>query len=899
MKYVYYFGAGKAEGNGEMKEILGGKGAGLAEMTRIGLPVPAGFTISAECCDYYLKHKHKHPPQLRSQVDKYLARLERSVGKKLGDGVDPLLVSVRSGSARSMPGMMETILNLGLNDRTVAGLARRTNNARFAWDAYRRFVQMYATVVSGLPKEELEGRLRAMKERLKIEDDTQVPAEDWQSLVAGYKDFFKEKSGRPFPEDPVEQLWGAIGAVFESWMAEKAVTYRRVEHITGLLGTAVNVVQMVFGNTGENSGTGVCFTRDPSTGEKTFYGDFLSNAQGEDVVAGIRTPVHLSELERRMPKIYKQLERVRQVLEKHYRDMQDMEFTVEDGKLYMLQTRTGKRAPGAAFRIAVDMVQEGLIKREEAIQRIQAQDIERLFYPVIASSVSRQELLQQKICTGINAVPGAAVGRAVFLAHEAEEWAKKGERVVLVRRETSPEDVGGMAVAQGVLTATGGKTSHAAVVARGWGKCCIVGAEKLFIDYASKQMSSNGRVVRQGDWITLDGNDGTVYAGQVQLATPEMPKHYYTILKWADETRGMGVRANADTAQDARKAREMGAEGIGLCRTEHMFFKDFEHPERSADRQLAIQEMIIADSHEARQRALDRLRPFQRGDFIGIFKAMDGHPVTIRLIDPPLHEFVPHDEDKQKELAQKIGLSPQVVARRVEQLSESNPMLGHRGCRLLITYPEILDMQVGAIIEAALECKKEGFKVFPEIMHALTLDRKELKILVDETRRIADNLIKKAGIKLNYLVGTMIELPRAALLADQLAEEAEFFSFGTNDLTQTVMGLSRDDAGRFLPEYMDEEKAAIFSSDPFQTLDVAGVGMLVDWAIKRGRATRPKLKVGICGEHGGDTESVKFCYRVGMNYVSASPFRVPIARLASAQATIEEKHKKSGKRTTR
>ena len=678
MKYVYFFGAGKAEGNGEMKEILGGKGAGLAEMTRIGLPVPAGFTISAECCDYYLKHKHKHPPQLRSEVDKNLARLERLVGKKLGDGVDPLLVSVRSGSARSMPGMMETILNLGLNDRTVDGLARRTNNARFAWDAYRRFVQMYATVVSGLPKEELEGRLRAMKERLKIKDDTQVPAEDWRSLVASYKDFFKQKSGRPFPEDPVEQLWGAIGAVFESWMAEKAVIYRRVEHITGLLGTAVNVVQMVFGNTGENSGTGVCFTRDPSTGEKTFYGDFLSNAQGEDVVAGIRTPVHLSELDRRMPKIYKQLEHVRQVLEKHYRDMQDMEFTVEDGKLYMLQTRTGKRAPAAAFRIAADMVQEGLIKREQAIERIQAQDIERLFYPVIASSVPRQELLQQKICTGINAVPGAAVGRAVFLAQEAEEWAKKGERVVLVRRETSPEDVGGMAVAQGVLTATGGKTSHAAVVARGWGKCCIVGCEKLFIDSVSKQMSSNGRVIRQGDWITLDGNDGTVYAGQVQLATPEMPKHYYTILKWADEMRGMGVRANADTAQDARKAREMGAEGIGLCRTEHMFFKDFEHPERSADRQLAIQEMIIADSHEARQRALDRLRPFQRGDFMGIFRAMDGHPVTIRLIDPPLHEFVPHDAGKaegvgaEDRLVASGGGSPRGTAQRIEPHARSS-----------------------------------------------------------------------------------------------------------------------------------------------------------------------------------------------------------------------------------
>jgi pyruvate,orthophosphate dikinase len=896
VKYVYFFGARKAEGTGDMKEILGGKGAGLAEMTRIGLPVPAGFTISTECCDYYLKHNHKHPAGLRSEVEKNLSRLERVAGKKLGDAKDPLLVSVRSGSARSMPGMMETILNLGLNGHTVEALARRTNNARFAWDAYRRFVQMYATVVTGLPKDELEGRLRALKERIKAKDDTHVAAENWQKLVAEYKDHFKEKTGKAFPEDPIEQLWGAIGAVFESWMAEKAVTYRRVEHITGLLGTAVNVVQMVFGNTGDNSGTGVCFTRDPSTGEKSFYGDFLPNAQGEDVVAGIRTPVPLRELDRRMPKVYKQLERARRLLEKHYRDMQDMEFTVEDGKLYMLQTRTGKRAPAAVFRIAADMVQEGLIKREEALERVQAQDIDRLFYPVIASSVPRQELATRKICTGINAVPGAAVGRAVFLAHEAEEWAKKGERVVLVRRETSPEDVGGMAVAQGVLTATGGKTSHAAVVARGWGKCCIVGCDTLFIDYAAKQMSSDGRVVHQGDWITLDGNDGTVYAGQVQLATPEMPKDYHTILKWADEVRKMGVRANADTAQDARKAREMGAAGIGLCRTEHMFFKDFEHPERSADRQLAIQEMIIADSREARQKALDRLRPYQRGDFIGIFRAMDGYPVTIRLIDPPLHEFVPHDAEKQKELAHKIGLTPEVVARRVEQLSESNPMLGHRGCRLLITYPEILDMQVGAMIEAALECRKEGIKVIPEIMHALTLDKKELKILVDETRRIADQLIRKAGVKLDYLVGTMIELPRAALLADQLAEEAEFFSFGTNDLTQTVMGLSRDDAGRFLPEYLDETKAAIFSTDPFQTLDLAGVGMMVEWAIQRGRATRPKLKVGICGEHGGDTESVKFCYRVGMDYVSASPFRVPIARLAAAQAIIEEKRKKHARR---
>jgi pyruvate, orthophosphate dikinase len=896
VKYVYFFGAGKAEGTGELKSVLGGKGAGLAEMTRIGLPVPAGFTISTECCNYYLKHSHKYPSQLRSEVDKNLARLERAVGKKLGDARDPLLVSVRSGAVRSMPGMMETILNLGLNERTVEGLARRTNNPRFAWDAYRRFVQMYSTVVAGLPKDELESKLRGLKARLKVKDDTQVSAENWQKLVGEYKEFFKEKSGRAFPEDPNEQLWGAVGAVFQSWMAEKAVTYRRVERISGLLGTAVNIVQMVFGNTGENSGTGVCFTRDPSTGEKSFYGDFLINAQGEDVVAGIRTPMHLQELERRMPAVYQQLERVRRMLEKHYREMQDLEFTVEEGKLYMLQTRNGKRAPAAAFRIAVDMVHEGLIKREDAIQRIQSEDIERLFYPVIASSVSPQELAERKLCMGINAVPGAAVGRAVFLAHDAEEWAQRGEKVVLVRRETSPEDVGGMAVAQGVLTATGGKTSHAAVVARGWGKCCIVGCEDLFIDYASKQMSSNGRVIRQGEWITLDGNQGAVYTGQVQLETPEMPEHYHTVLKWADQIRRLGVRANADTARDARKAREMGAEGIGLCRTEHMFFKDFEEPERSADRQLAIQEMIIADSRESRQKALNRLRPFQRRDFIGIFRAMNGFPVTIRLIDPPLHEFVPHEPDKQRELALKIGLAPEVVARRVEQLSESNPMLGHRGCRLLITYPEILDMQVGAIIEAAIECRKEGIKVIPEIMHALTLDRKELKILVDETRRIADELIRKAGIKLEYHVGTMIELPRAALLADQLAEEAEFFSFGTNDLTQTVMGLSRDDAGRFLPEYMDETKAAIFSTDPFQTLDLAGVGLLVDWAIKRGRSTRPKLKVGICGEHGGDSASVKFCYRVGMNYVSASPFRVPIARLAAAQAILEEKRQKQTKK---
>ncbi len=892
MKYVYFFGAGKAEGTGDMRDLLGGKGAGLAEMTRIGLPVPAGFTITTEACDSYLKHDHKYPKELRGEVVKNVARLEKLTKKKLGDAKDPLLVSVRSGSARSMPGMMETILNLGLNDKSVEGLAKATKNDRFAWDAYRRFVQMYSSVVIGLPKDDLEARLRKMKESQGVKDDTQVTAEGWRQLVGDYKSYFKEKTGKDFPQDPIEQLWGAIGAVFESWMGEKAVTYRRVEKITGLLGTAVNVVQMVFGNTGEDSGTGVCFTRDPSTGEKTFFGDFLLNAQGEDVVAGIRTPLHLSELKKLMPKVYQQLEKVRAKLEKHYRDMQDMEFTVERGKLYMLQTRTGKRSPAATFRIAVDMANEKLIKVEEALERVKSEDIERLFYPVLDVKIQRSELASRKLVEGINAVPGAAVGKAVFTAHEAEEWAARGEKVILIRRETSPEDVGGMYVAQGILTATGGKTSHAAVVARGWGKCCIVGAEKLDIDAATKKMSVNGRVVSEGEWITLDGGDGSVYTGEIALVRPEPPKAYETLMKWADKVRKLGVRTNADTPHDARAAREMGAEGIGLCRTEHMFFKDFEHPEKSIERQQAIQEMILADDPEARRKALAKLLPFQRRDFIGIFEAMDGFPVTIRLIDPPLHEFVPHDADKQAELAKRIGISPETVARRVEQLHEANPMLGHRGCRLSITFPEILEMQVRAIIEAAIDCKKRGIKVLPEIMHPLVLDKKELKILEVATRRVAEEIISQSKVKLEYLVGTMIELPRAALLADQIAEVAEFFSFGTNDLTQTTMGLSRDDAGRFLPEYVDQSKAAIFKDDPFQSLDTEGVGLLIKWAITKGRETRPKLKIGICGEHGGDGESVKFCHQVGMNYVSASPFRVPISRLAAAQAVIEEKKRK-------
>ena len=896
-KWVYFFGAGKAEGDGTWRDLLGGKGAGLAEMTRIGLPVPAGFTISTEACDYFYKHGKKYPSELRKQVVDNVAKLERVTKKKLGDPRNPLLVSVRSGSARSMPGMMETILNLGLNDRSVAGLAAVTKNERFAYDAYRRFVQMYSTVVMGMSKEDLEHRLRAMKDRLGVKEDTAVPASGWKELVAEYKSLFQEKTGTNFPDDPMDQLWGAIGAVFGSWMAEKAVTYRRVEKITGLLGTAVNVVQMVFGNTGDNSGTGVCFTRDPSTGEKVFYGDYLVNAQGEDVVAGIRTPMPLREMAKTMPKVYAQLEKVRVKLEKHYRDMQDMEFTVENGTLYMLQTRTGKRTPAAAFRIAVDMANEELITKEEALLRVKPEDIERLFYPVIDPKVDKKSLTSKILATGINAVPGAAVGKVVFSAQKAEEWAARGEKVILVRRETSPEDVGGMAVAQGILTATGGKTSHAAVVARGWGKCCVVGAEKLDIDYKSQTMSAAGKVAKEGDWITLDGSEGVVYIEAMPLVTPEFPKSYETLMKWADKTRRLRVRTNVDTPQDARKAIEFGAEGIGLCRTEHMFFTDFEQPERSHERQRAIQEMILADEKVARVKALDKLLPFQRRDFVGIFKAMDGYPVTIRLIDPPLHEFVPHDRAKQEELARELKIDVEKVARRVEQLHEANPMLGHRGCRLCITYPEILEMQVRAIIEAASECQKAGVKVLPEIMHPLVLDRKEFSILEQATRRVADELIKKSGVKLTYIVGTMIELPRAALLAGEIAEVAEFFSFGTNDLTQTTMGLSRDDAGRFLPDYVDEKKAGVFSADPFQTLDTKGVGMLMRWGIEQGRKTRHKLKIGICGEHGGDADSVKFCHALGMDYVSASPFRVPIARLAAAQVVVEEREakKKRGK----
>ena len=907
-KYVYSFGAGAAEGNGTDRELLGGKGAGLAEMTNIGLPVPAGFTIAVEASAYFHSHDEKWPAGLKEEVRRHLARLEKTCGKKLGDAHDPLLVSVRSGAARSMPGMMETVLNLGLSDASVVGLAEATGNPRFAWDAYRRFLQMYATVVVGLSKEILEDKLYHLKQRMGIQYDHQIPAEGLQDLCREFKEFFREQSGRDFPQDPWEQLVGAINAVFHSWNAEKAVTYRRVEKITDLTGTAVNVQQMVFGNMGDDSGTGVCFTRDPSIGSNEYYGDMLINAQGEDVVAGIRTPIKLTDLQDTMPEIYDQLCAMRALLEIHYGDMQDLEFTFERGKLYMLQCRTGKRTPTAAFRISVEqatlplmskaearrLASKGylpkkyeaaaakpVITKDQAVARMTSEDIERLFYPVISQRIARSHLLSHKLTQGINAVPGAACGKVVFTASEAEELAAKGEAVILVRKETSPEDVGGMQAAVGILTQTGGKTSHAAVVARGWGKCCIVGCEALRIDYGTKSMTIEGTPIRQGEILTLDGSTGEVYTGKLDLERPEPPPEYFTLMGWADDRRRLKVRTNADTPEDARKAVEMGAQGIGLCRTEHMFF-------RTRERQLAFQEMIVAETLEQRRAALNKLLPFQREDFIGIFEAMEGRSVTIRLLDPPLHEFTPKTPEQVEALAAATGYSVDHIQKRAEFLHESNPMLGHRGCRLCITYPEILEMQVRAIMEAAVDLRKRDLPVKPEIMIPLTIDAKELWILSEQTRDVADAVLAESGVTIHYLVGTMIETPRAAITADEIAEVAEFFSFGTNDLTQMTMGLSRDDSGRFLPDYCSRAKAGVFPVDPFQSLDQAGVGLLVGYGIEAGRETRPKLKVGVCGEHGGDAESVKFFHRAGADYVSCSPYRVPISRLAAAQAVIEE-----------
>jgi len=918
-KFVYFFGNGKAEGKGHQKELLGGKGAGLAEMTNIGLPVPAGFTITTRACKAFYDRKKRWPVGLEKQVKQNLSRLEKVCKKRLGDSQDPLLISVRSGSAVSMPGMMDTVLNLGLNDQSVEGLARCTGNPRFAWDSYRRFIQMYSTVVVGLSKDILEDNLGAMKARLGVINDTDLSEDNLRELCGEFKDFFHEETGHDFPQDPWDQLEGAIGAVFGSWMSEKAVKYRQVEHIYGLPGTAVNICQMVYGNMGEDCGTGVCFTRDPSSGENIFYGDLLMNAQGEDVVAGIRTPIPLSELGDKNREVYDQLCGVRVMLETHYKDMQDLEFTVERGKLYMLQCRTGKRTPAATFKIAVDqatkplltkaeanrLVKKGylpkryaaaatkpVISRDAAIQRISGDDIERIFYPIIDPSFDSKSLSLRQLGVGINAVPGAACGQIVFSAPAAEDWAMAGKNVILVRRETSPEDVGGMHAAQGILTSTGGKTSHAAVVARGWGKCCVVGCTALQVDEPGETLTIGGKTLRQGDYITLDGSAGAIYEGEVRLVSPTLPDEYDILMKWCDARRRLRVRTNADTPYDAENAVKMGAEGIGLCRTEHMFFD-------TEERRLAIQRMIVAESEHERRTALDTLLPFQRQDFIGILEAMSGRPVTIRLLDPPLHEFVPHAEDAQRELAESLDVDYEKIRRRVEQLSETNPMLGHRGCRLAITYPEILDMQVRAIIEAAIECRRRGIKVAPEIMIPLCVDSKELKILADRTRVVADGILKEAGIKLSYLVGTMIETPRAALTAGRIAEVADFFSFGTNDLTQTVMALSRDDAGRFLPVYIDRQRADIFAADPFQTIDREGVGVLIEQAVNAGRKTKTKLKIGICGEHGGDSPSVHLCHGIGMDYVSCSPYRVPIARLAAAQATIADSSRKPKKKAAK
>ncbi|HBD95411.1 MAG: pyruvate, phosphate dikinase [Spirochaetes bacterium GWF1_31_7] len=890
-KYVYFFGNKIAEGNGSMKQILGGKGAGLAEMTRIGLPVPGGFTLTTEVCDIYYKNNKKYPEEVGEQVDRNLKNLEKIVGKTLGDPNDPLLVSVRSGASISMPGMMETILNLGLNDKSVHGLANKTGNRRFAYDAYRRFIMMYGSTAKDIEREkfdEIFDEIKNTKTRKRLGiakdikiNDTDTDTDELVETVEEFKKLYKKELGTDFPQDPIVQLWGAIDAVFGSWMGDKAVKFREVEKITGILGTAVSVVQMVFGNMGDTSGTGVCFTRDPSTGENIFYGDYLVNAQGEDVVAGIRTPMKLEELDKKNHEVYQQLIEVRKKLEYHYRDMQDLEFTVEEGKLYMLQCRSGKRSPKAAFDIAIDFVNEGLISKEEAVSRIKPKDIEGVFYPVIDSS-QKEQLKSSYIASGIDAVPGAAVGKVVFNAKDAEEWTERGEKVILVRKETSPEDVGGMHAAQGILTATGGKTSHAAVVARGWGKCCIVGCGVLEVDYEKKEMRVKKTVVKEGELITLDGSHGFIYKGALKLSMPELPQSYFTLMKWVDEIRKLGVRTNADTPYDAEIAKKHGAEGIGLCRTEHMFFD-------TEPRRLAIQEMIIADTLEDRKKALDKLLPFQITDFKGIFTCMNNLPVTIRLIDPPLHEFAPHTEEQQKKVAIQLGVTLDVVKSRVDQLAETNPMLGHRGCRLAVTYPEILEMQVTAIITAACQCVKEGVIVHPEIMIPLIIDKKEFELLEKQVRKVAESIISTMGVTVPYKVGTMIEIPRAALLADEIAEHAEFFSCGTNDLTQMTLGMSRDDSGRFLPDYVDEKKAAIFHDDPFQSVDQKGVGALVKMAVDKGRSVRKDLKVGVCGEHGGEAVSVKFFAGIGLDYVSCSPLRVPIARLAAAQYELEKK----------
>lgn len=880
-KQVYFFGGGKAEGSAKMKELLGGKGANLAEMTSLGIPVPPGFTITTKMCDEYYKNGKKNSSELIKEVEAQLKKLEQTVGKKLGDKNSPLLVSVRSGAAVSMPGMMDTILNLGLNDESVIGLHKSTGNERLAWDSYRRFVNMYGNVVKNIAHEDFEHEMDKVKAARKVENDVDLDAGDLKEVVKLYKDLYKKHTKEDFPQEPGDQLWMAIDAVFGSWNSPKAIKYRQISDIKDLLGTAVNVVAMVFGNFGDDSGTGVCFSRDPSTGEKVFYGEFLMNAQGEDVVAGIRTPDEISILEKKDPKIYQELVSVKNRLEKHYRDMQDMEFTIQEGKLYLLQTRNGKRTGAAAIKVAVDMVGEGLISKKEALGRVEPAQLEQVFHPAINPAEKKKK---KAVAKGLNASPGAATGQIVFSADEAEEWHARGKQVLLVRPETSPEDIGGMNVAEGILTSTGGMTSHAAVVARGMGTPCIAGCKDAQI--RGKKMTIAGREYNEGDWITLDGSSGEVFVGKLALQEPELSAELNTFLAWSDEVRiasqrpglkGFGIRTNADTPQDSKRAREFGAEGIGLCRTEHMFFEE--------DKIRIFREMIVAADETAREKALKKLLPLQQKDFVGIFEAMDGFPVTIRLLDPPLHEFVPSENAQIEELAKIGGISSEALRNKIQSLHEANPMLGHRGVRLGITYPEVYRMQAEAIMRAACDVSKKGIKVYPEIMIPLVGHLKELKVMREHVEEVAQSVLRETGSRVEYLIGTMIEIPRATLIADKLAEYADFFSFGTNDLTQMTYGFSRDDVGSFLPQYIED---GILEDDPFARLDQEGIGQLVSMGIRKGRSVRDKLKIGICGEHGGEPSSVEFCYREGMNYVSCSPFRVPVARLAAAQAALRK-----------
>jgi pyruvate,orthophosphate dikinase len=899
-RFVYYFGDGKADGGGNMKPLLGGKGANLAEMTRIGLPVPPGFTITTEVCTYFYDHKRTYPLELDAQVETALARIEKSVARKLGDRERPLLVSVRSGARDSMPGMMDTILNLGMNDEVVEIVAEKSNNARFAWDSYRRFLQMYGDVVMGVQKRAGEDHepFESVIEHLKDERygnhqfaDTKLSVDDLKTLVRRFKELIQERTGKQFPQDPRKQLWGAIGAVFGSWNNDRANVYRRKYGIPYEWGTAVNVQTMVFGNMGETSATGVAFTRDPASGEKVFYGEYLINAQGEDVVAGVRTPHPIAQLAREMPAAHKDLMKVRALLERHFKDMQDLEFTVQDNRLYILQTRNGKRTGLAAVRIAVEMVEEKLISKEDAVKRIPADSLAHLLAPIFDRKSIRAA---KRIASGLAAGPGAASGHVVFSAEEAVRRADKGQKVVLARIETSPEDLRGMIAAEGILTSRGGVSSHAALVARQMGKVCVCGASGVEIDYSKRTLKADGTTLNEGDYISIDGTSGEVFAGEVTTAPSEIVqvlvdrslksnqsatyRQYEKLMSWVDRLRQLDVRTNADTPEQVENAVAFGAQGIGLCRTEHMFFE--------GNRIDAMREMILAESKEDRAKALSKLLPYQRGDFAGIFKALKGLPATIRFLDPPLHEFLPHDHAQQVELAEKLGVKAETIARRVRELHEFNPMLGHRGCRLGIVYPEISEMQARAVFEAAAEVQKKGIKVRPEIMIPLVGFPRELKLQIEIVHRIAKEVAKTRNTKFNYLVGTMIEIPRAALVADEIARDAEFFSFGTNDLTQTTLGMSRDDSGTFLPAYAELD---IVATNPFASIDQKGVGRLMEITCDLGRRTRPGIKLGICGEHGGEPESVKFCHRLGLHYVSCSPFRVPIARLAAAQAALADK----------